>query len=297
MRLFPVTAEGSRALSFLDRVRACAVFSPERYRPFRIGGRRVGLVENELAEILTSFPHALTVSSDGVELSPEAGSFAERTRLLDGVLRDLAARGIFPGWREEAYEVIAEVGGRPLMAMERTAVPRFGVIGTGIHVNGYVEDGNGIRMWIGRRSLNRPTSPGKLDQLVAGGKSEGHSVRQTLIKEAAEEASIPLELASQARAVGTLAYRTEREDGLRRDLVYVFDLKLPADFVPVNTDGEIESFELWPLEQVIARVRDTDDFKFNCALVVIDFLVRRGLLDPDDEDYAPIVAGLHSQRI
>jgi len=26
---------------------------------------------------------------------------------------------------------------------------------------------------------------------------------------------------------------------MRRDVLYVFDLELPADFVPVNQDGEI----------------------------------------------------------
>ena len=46
---------------------------------------------------------------------------------------------------------------------------------------------------------------------------------------------------------------------------------------------------------MLATVRDTDDFKFNCALVVIDFLIRHGLLTPDDEpDYLRLVSGLHA---
>lgn len=40
-------------------------------------------------------------------------------------------------------------------------------------------------------------------------------------------------------------------------------------------------------------MRDTDDFKFNVNLVIIDFLIRHGLLRPDDEpDYVAIVHGL-----
>jgi hypothetical protein len=39
-------------------------------------------------------------------------------------------------------------------------------------------------------------------------------------------------------------------------------------------------------------VRDTDDFKFNVPLVILDFLVRHGWLRPEDPDYVEIVAGL-----
>jgi hypothetical protein len=53
---------------------------------------------------------------------------------------------------------------------------------------------------------------------------------------------------------------------------------LPADFRPVPADGEVESFELWPVARVLAAVRETDDFKFNVPLVLIDFFLRHGLV-------------------
>ncbi len=42
--------------------------------------------------------------------------------------------------------------------------------------------------------------------------------------------------------------------------------------------GEVEAFELWPIERVFATVRDGDDFKFNVNLVLIDLFIRLGLL-------------------
>jgi len=39
-------------------------------------------------------------------------------------------------------------------------------------------------------------------------------------------------------------------------------------------------------------VRDTDDFKFNVNLVIIDFALRHGLVAPDDPDYLDLVTGL-----
>jgi len=44
---------------------------------------------------------------------------------------------------------------------------------------------------------------------------------------------------------------------------------------------------------VIETVRDTDDFKFNCALVVIDFLIRHGFIGPGDAEYVDLLGGLH----
>ena len=62
----------------------------------------------------------------------------------------------------------------------------------------------------------------------------------------------------------------------------------------VNEDGEVDAFMLWPIERVLETIRDTDQFKFNSALVIIDFLVRHGYINSDDPDYVAIVAGLHN---
>ena len=93
--------------------------------------------------------------------------------------------------------------------------------------------------------------------------------------------------------VGAITYLMETEDGLKPDVMFCYDLELDASFTPRNTDGEIEGFELWPIRRLAERVRDTDDFKFNVNLVVIDFLIRHGYLKPDDEpDYLALLAGL-----
>ena len=42
------------------------------------------------------------------------------------------------------------------------------------------------------------------------------------------------------------------------------------------------------------RVRETSEFKLNCNLVIIDFLVRQGYIPEDSPDYLQIVQGLRS---
>jgi len=177
--------------------------------------------------------------------------------------------------------------------VERAAVPLLGVKGYGVHVNGYVVDGGSVKMWVGRRSLSKPTGPGKLDQMVAGGQPAGISLADNLLKECAEEAAIPEALAAKAVPVGTVSYLTERPEGLRDDVLFDYDLELPADFEPTNADGEVAAFYSWPIERVIETLERSDEFKFNSGLVVVDFLVRRGFIGPERPNYVDIVEGLH----
>ena len=64
------------------------------------------------------------------------------------------------------------------------------------------------------------------------------------------------------------------------------------DFTPLNSDGEVVEFRRLPAEEVKAIVRDTFRFKFNCNLVVIDFLIRHGLLTAAEADIGAIRKGL-----
>ena len=137
---------------------------------------------------------------------------------------------------------------------------------------------SGLHVWIGRRAADKALDPSKLDHIVAGGVPAGLSPWQTLIKEAAEEAAIPEYLAEQARSVGIITYTMERPEGLRCDRLHCYDLELPDGFIPHPADGEVEEFFLWPIARVAEAIRDTDDFKFNVNLVLIDLLLRYGVL-------------------
>ena len=280
-------------MAFLDRIDECRRFDPARYRPFSVAGVAVGLVRHDFARRLKDFPGVFAVADSGVHLSARLADGPARTAAVAEVLSALRAKGEIPGWRDEPYPVTTGFAVPPLLTMERAAVPLFGVMGFGVHVNGVVGGGESLRMWIGRRSRTKPTGPGKLDQVVAGGQPAGVSLADNLVKECAEEAAIPADLARRAVPVGAVSYCTERPEGLRRDVLFNYDLAMPEDFTPRNTDGEVEAFHLWPIAQVVETARDSDDFKFNCALVAIDFLIRRGLIAPDHPDCVALRRGLH----
>ena len=52
--------------------------------------------------------------------------------------------------------------------MERSATCLFGLRQYGVDINGYVVDENGdISVWMQKRSINKSTWPGKLDNFVS----------------------------------------------------------------------------------------------------------------------------------
>ncbi len=279
-------------MSFLDRIRECNEHDLSRFRPLLVGQARVGWVRDDMARLLAGFPDVFSVDADRVALAPALADFEARSLAVERVLRSLESAGEMPGWRGESYPVKASFAGPPLLRVERAAVPRLGIRAYGVHMSGYVRDGQRLKMWIARRSRDKPTYPGMLDNMVAGGQPIGLSLLDNLVKECGEEAGIPPALARRTVPVGLVSYVKESPEGLKPDVQFCYDLDVPPDFTPVAVDGEIESFELWPIERVMEVVSETTEFKFNCNLVIIDFLVRHGCIPPEDPDYLDIVQGL-----
>ncbi len=280
-------------MSYLDRIREANRYTPSDYRPFRIAGVEVGHVRHEFAESLKRWPQVFDVGKDCLRLASTLDDAnadpGARSAAVAGVLRQFRAEGVIENWYGEAFPVSARWEDPPMLLMERAALPRFGVSGYGVHMNGYVRQGGQIKLWVARRARDKPTFPGKLDHLVAGGQPYGISLKENLIKECFEEASIPRTRAGLARPAGRIRYAVDLGQGLRPDTLFVFDLELPADFRPLNSDGEVESFHLLTLDEVSRRLQETTEFKFNSALVIIDFLVRIGFIPKDHPEFAEIV--------
>ena len=281
-------------MSFLDRIRDCNRWTPAEFIPFNLDGACVGHVRRSFAEHLERWPEVFGVANEAVTWVYPRASCEDRSRVLQEVLEQLQENGVVGHFHGEMYPVTNGDRSRTHMLLDRACAPHFGVRAFGQHLNGFVRDGERLKMWIGRRAADRRTYPLHLDNLVAGGLPWGMTLADNLRKECREEADIPPDLADLARPVGAVTYCRDSKRGLKPDLMYCYDLELPSDFVPRCTDGEVESFHLWPVERVMETVAETNEFKLNCNLVIIDFLVRRGYIPPDSPDYLQIIQGLRS---
>jgi 8-oxo-dGTP pyrophosphatase MutT (NUDIX family) len=279
-------------MSFADHIRACNNHDPARVVPLLAGDRRIGWLRRDNAAALARFPRVFAAEPGRVRLVAQ-GDVDAVSAAIDAVVEELVIHNHVPKWRNETFDVMPRWGDRPIFRLDRGAVPFFGVRAYGVHLNGYRHDGGGLHLWIGRRAPDKRVAPDKLDNIVAGGIGNGHGIAATLVKEADEEAAIPAELARRAVPVGAVSYVMETELGIRDDVLFVYDLEVPAGFTPKNTDGEIVDFALMPAERVLQRVRTTDDFKFNVNLVILDFALRHGLIGVDDAEYLDVASGLH----
>ncbi|MET0024416.1 MAG: DUF4743 domain-containing protein [Sedimenticola sp.] len=280
-------------MAFLDHIRACNRHDPSQYLTFSINGITVGRVLQGFAERLRDWPDHFSLREGRLELSLPDDRFEERSERFSALLAELDDHNLISHLHGEQY--VATPGGLNdgVVLIDRAAAPYFGTRAFGQHLNGYVRDVDGIRMWVGKRASDRRVFPGHLDNLAAGGLPYGIDLQKNIAKECWEEAGIPAEMAAQAVPVGALTYNADSSKGFKPDTLYCYDLELPAGFQPSCTDGEVEAFYLMPVEEVMELVRDGDRFKLNCNLVVIDFLIRHGYLTPEEPDYLAIVEGLH----
>jgi 8-oxo-dGTP pyrophosphatase MutT (NUDIX family) len=141
-----------------------------------------------------------------------------------------------------------------------------------------------------------------LDQTVAGGITAGEPAWTTLIRECMEEASIPALVAEKSKMVGAITYfyvsgkGTGGESGLfEPECEYSYDLDLTEhpEVVPRPNDGEVQEFNLLSVDEVKAALA-RGEFKPNCALILIDFLIRHGIITIENENnYVEIVSRVH----
>ncbi|PQJ96162.1 DUF4743 domain-containing protein [Chromatium okenii] len=282
-------------MGFLGKIRACNTWNPLDFLPFTLNGERIGNLHRGAAAQLRRWPQWFAVTTDAVHWINAPACAAERTATLAEVVDQLVANGLITHCHGELYPVTASTRAQSRCLIDRAAAPFFGMRAFGQHLNGFVRTAHGIEMWIGQRSATRRHYPGYLDHLVAGGLPAELSLAENLRKECAEEAGMAAVLANQAIAVSAVSYCQDSARGLKPDVMYCYDLELQEDFVPRCTDGEVENFRRIPVRDVLELVCDSDAFKLNCNLVLIDFLIRHGFITPEEQDYLELVHGLRAK--
>ncbi|PQE03722.1 hypothetical protein CJF30_00006407 [Rutstroemia sp. NJR-2017a BBW] len=178
---------------------------------------------------------------------------------------------VLAGWRDEVYPVYGP-DNEILWSVERSASVLFGI-----------------------------ASFGMLDNTVAGGIATGEDRFEAVVREAMEEASLPEELVRKnVKVQPPITYLYIRgsnaggETGLfQPECEWIYDLELPADVTPKPNDDEVEEFYLWTVEEVKESLAK-GEFKPNCAMTLLDFFIRHGVLTPENEEnYEEIKSRLH----
>ncbi|QGZ53700.1 NUDIX hydrolase [Paraburkholderia acidiphila] len=264
-------------------------FDADAHLPFYIGDERVGWIRANDVALLARWPDVFEIDGDAgrarVTLAPHFDSVDARSAALASVIGALAGQGHIPGWRNETYAIRNAFDAPPLAFIERAASRFFGTMTYAVHLNGIVEYADSVshgapQLWIARRSDTKATDPGMLDNVVAGGIGWGFGIEATLVKECWEEAGIAEDLAREARAGRTVHVLQSLPEGTQAEQIFIYDLVLPADFVPHNQDGEVGEHRLARIDEA-ARWIEEGAMTVDASLATLDCLLRRQWIDED----------------
>lgn len=271
----------------------------------------LGYIRPEVARKLPESP-VLSVNHEFKQVSFKPPDMREhehdaaeyRTMVFAEYLQKVREAEIFEvlkGWRNEMYPVYGSRAKNELLfSMERSASALFGIITYGVHMTAYTESPDGIKIWSPRRADTKQTYPGMMDNTVAGGLSTGEMPSECLLRESMEEASLSEDISRHAKPCGTMTYfhiRDERAGGevglCQPECQYIYDLVLPEHIIPRPGDDEAVDFQLLTVQETQEAMAQ-GKFKPNCALLLIEFFVRHGIITPENEpDYLEIVHRLH----
>ena len=256
--------------------------------PFYVREHAVGWLRPSFADQLRRWPHVFEVNDAFVTLKAQPDTPQGRTAAMAEVVRALEKDGVIRGWRDELVGVGTHYGAPDLFRVERAASRHFGLMAYAAHLNGFVRRGGLAHCWIARRSAHKSISPDKLDNLVGGRIAAGMSVDETLRKEAWEEAGISPSLLGDVNCLGAVRVEYSVPEGLHREILFVHDLWLPADFTPSNQDGEVSEIRCMPVEEVLQNLL-AGDFTLDAGTVMIDGLLRLGAVMPEDPQYLDLL--------
>ena len=247
---------------------------PGTHSTLLLGRTPIGSVSPEFAHRLLTDDPALEHGEGWLRIESPMTAPELSARWGERVAR-LRGEGWFKAWRDEAYDVIHpddEFAEQPYCQLERGVFRRFGLLSRAIYLNAWTPDG---RMWIARRAASKAVDPGLLDNLVGGGIGAGEAVQQTLLRECFEEAGIPPELGRHAVETTRLRSRRSEDEGVHHEVLHVFNVRLPVDFVPRNQDGEVADFMLIDRVELTERVL-AGEFTADAGAVAAHWLLRQG---------------------
>ena len=253
---------------------APADFMPIYFSQGVSGSQIIGQLNPEFATYLQESlkKNPIPLISIGNEcLTIQAGKPKTLSISLQKLAEQMRIGGFIPGWRNEDFAWVDQ-NGHKYFRLERAAFRTFGLRSMATHINGYTKANT---IWLGRRSENKPTDPGKLDNIAAGGITADETPWVSARRELWEEAGVAPQIADEIEPVGRIHMRRPIPNrGFHDEQLYVYDLELGDNFIPTNHDGEVSGFIEVSYAEAAARIL-ADEFTSDAAFVTADFILRR----------------------
>ncbi|WP_294769234.1 NUDIX domain-containing protein [uncultured Rhodoferax sp.] len=245
--------------AWLSQLRArCAQPVPAGWISWRTPHQALGWLRPERAALLQAGLDGC--AWEGADLVWDCTHWdgATRSARLQAFLRRCQAQGLLPGWRDEAFAFWFDgcpepaPDQAPLLSVERAGFRFLGLMSHAVHLNGFTPEG---ALWCGRRSANKATDPGLLDNVTAGGLPAGESPLDCARRELWEEAGLHWPQDGSPHNAGWVRTRRAEPEGWHDESLLVINLTLQAQQRPHNQDGEVQEFLCLEAPEVLRRLQ------------------------------------------
>lgn len=222
-------------------------------------GVDMGWVSAERAQDMVALLPGCTIQQGRLHWQMRADQPMQRSQALQAFLEQQAAQGRLTGWRGEffawwpdtpAWPPALDVP--PFLCVERAGFRHLGLMSHAVHIHGFLPQGD---LWCGRRSKDKATDPGLLDNLAAGGLTAGEAPLTTAVRELAEEASLHLSDPSRLRGAGVIRTQRLEPQGWHDEQLLVYNLHMTEQETPINADGEVQEFLCLSPSEVVSRMQ------------------------------------------
>lgn len=274
-------ASGSAQAALRAHLQRSRERPPPDWKPWRLEGCDciLGWLSPDRARLLAqSLPTEVPLALMGDGWLWRAGSLdaARRSGVLQAIAENWRGLGLLPGWRGEAFacwgyrDDVWPYREPELFRLERAAFRVFGLRSHAVHVHGLTRSG---RMWCGRRSLDKQTDPGLLDNIAAGGLGAGEDAVGCAARELWEEAGLQIAPDRLRRPFCSVVTERRVPEGWHSERLLVSAVLLGDDQVPENRDGEVSAFRLLA-EDDILRLIDSGDFTQDAACAIAEYFTQ-----------------------
>jgi len=242
---------------------------PPHRLPLVLDGQSCGWLEPDTARCLVRPPTQFELSAGRLSLAFDAHDLPARSAAMQRAARRLHEAGIVREWRSELLDIMGSDGG-PLATIERGACRPLGIETYSVQLNGFRPDG---ALLAAQRAAHKSSDPNRWDNLAGGMIAAGEHDHEALEREAYEESGLQISGLPIIRGARLRVQRIVTE-GLMIETVQIFDVQLPADFVPTNMDGEVAAFEFRSVEATVDAI-ERGDFTLQASMAILDALRRR----------------------
>jgi 8-oxo-dGTP pyrophosphatase MutT (NUDIX family) len=239
--------------------------------PLYFRNKLIGKLSESASKLARFAPQVFREELDGFHILTHNAT--EASSRLNAALKSWHETGALSRWRGEQLDVLDPETFSPLFPLEREGRVLLGLTMTGAILNGSVLKNGVPHLWIAQRAASKSIAPLQWDCLANGAVGAGEAPKTALAREAWEEAGVPTALSANADLVQQLSIEHQEGEHVFYERALCFDLVLPAEFTPVNNDGEVERFICVPRTVLDAMLLEKQ-FTWDATLAIEDWLLR-----------------------